>query len=79
MNTRLFVMLARNIHGNSYNYSKTVYDRSYIQVCVTCRSHGDYYTLPSAHLRGTICGKCYNKSNLEKVMNYYQTNIKKYN
>jgi len=72
MNTQQFIETSRKVHSNKYTYSNTVYDRSYIQVCITCRKHGDYYTLPNTHLRGTICNKCHREKQLKKVLEYFK-------
>jgi len=57
--TNEFIELAKEIHGNKYDYSKTVYKGMLTKVCVTCPIHGDFFVLPNNHLHGDICRKCY--------------------
>lgn len=56
--TERFVAEARKIHGDKYDYSKTVYTRADRQLTITCHvkssdgvEHGDWQTYPSNHLR----------------------------
>lgn len=53
-----FIIKAKKIHDNKYDYSKVVYVDAKIKVCVTCPKHGDFYQLPSKHLTGNTCPKC---------------------
>ena len=71
MNTHSFITAARKIHGKRFSYSNTYYERPHLQVCITCRVHGDYYTLPSMHLSGGSCAKCRTRSSFCKVFDYY--------
>lgn len=71
MNTRSFIQAAREIHGRRYSYNNTYYERPHVQVCITCRFHGDYYTLPNVHLSGGSCAKCHTWSAFCKVFDYY--------
>lgn len=56
--TEWFIEKAREIHGNKYDYSKTNYVHSMSGVCITCPTHGDFWTLPHRHLQGHGCPKC---------------------
>lgn len=58
LNTEQFVIRAKQIHGNKYNYDKVVYKSSRTKVLITCPLHGDFYQTPSLHLRGAGCMKC---------------------
>lgn len=57
-NTKEFIKKARKIHGNTYDYSKTVYTFNKEKVIMTCRIHGDITMTPNHHLRGGKCAKC---------------------
>lgn len=53
-----FIEKARAVHGDLYNYSKTVYVRSGDKVIVTCAKHGDFEQIPYNHLGGHGCPSC---------------------
>lgn len=62
---------AVEIHGDLYDYSKTVYNMNKGKVCITCKKHGDFQQNPDNHLYGFGCEKCGNESG---VGGYNKTN-----
>ena len=58
LTTEKFIEKARAVHGDTYDYSKTQYVRSMEKVCITCPEHGDFWQVPTSHLRGVGCPKC---------------------
>jgi very-short-patch-repair endonuclease len=56
--TEEFVNEARTIHGNKYDYSKTVYVNQLTEVCIICPIHGEFWQKPKNHLKGNGCQKC---------------------
>ncbi len=58
LNTQDFIKKAKEIHGNKYDYSKTVYVRNDIPITITCPEHGDFVQKPTYHLSGCGCQKC---------------------
>ena len=56
--TELFIKKARNIHGDKYDYSKTIYVNAKTKVIITCPKHGDFLQTPNSHLNGNGCPKC---------------------
>ena len=68
--TESFVTEAKAVHGDKYDYSKTVYIKAREMVTITCSTHGDFEQMAYTHVapqsqRG--CKKCamdalYNKS-----------------
>lgn len=52
----------RAVHGEKYNYSKTVYVNSSTKVLITCPAHGDFEVLPVHHKNGVGCRNCYFES-----------------
>lgn len=48
-----------NIHGNLYDYSKMKYNNYHINVDIICKNHGIFKQLPSNHLAGNGCPKCF--------------------
>ena len=58
METKTFIIKARKIHGNKYNYSKVDYLNSKCGVDILCSSHGVFNQSPSNHLQGQGCKQC---------------------
>ena len=57
-NTKDFIEKATKIHINKYDYSKVEYVNNHTKVCIICPEHGEFWQLPSNHLRGEGCIKC---------------------
>lgn len=53
-----FVKLAKNVHGDKYDYSKANYINKKTKVCIVCPEHGDFWQLPFVHLKGCGCPVC---------------------
>jgi hypothetical protein len=56
--TEEFIEKAKKIHGDRFDYSKTVYVRALENVIISCRIHGDFEQTPDNHLHGKGCLKC---------------------
>lgn len=56
--TEEFIEVAKNRHGDRYDYSKVRYVNASTKVCIVCRKHGEFWQLPSSHLSGKGCIKC---------------------
>ena len=56
--TEEFIELARQVHGDKYDYSKTVYVNKRSKVIITCPIHGDFEQNAHSHLNGRGCPKC---------------------
>lgn len=56
----IFIEKAKKVHGDKYDYSKTVYINAKTPLIVTCKKHGDFYVIPNKHTSGnkTGCPKC---------------------
>lgn len=80
-NTEQFIEKAKKIHGNKYDYSKVDYKGSFEKVIITCRIHGDFEQLASAHKQKHGCPKCgqtfTTKYNKESPIAWSHTNWKK--
>ena len=60
--TKQFIDEARKVHGDRYDYSKTIYKGTHNKVTITCREHGDFEQLASNHLKGNGCPLCAGKN-----------------
>lgn len=59
LTTEDFIKEARAVHGDRYDYSKTVYIKAKQEVVITCREHGDFKMLPYSHVKlGCNCPEC---------------------
>lgn len=57
--TEEYVTLAKQVHGDLYDYSGTVYTGSKDPITYYCKTCKDDYTQEAnSHLRGTKCGRC---------------------
>lgn len=58
MNKEEFIIKARKIHGDKYDYSKVKYVNNITKICIICPEHGEFWQIPTNHLRGFGCKKC---------------------
>ena len=56
--TESFIVEAKEIYGDRYDYSKVAYKNSEHRVVVTCPVHGDFQVYAREHLDGKGCPKC---------------------
>lgn len=53
-----FIVKARDVHGNKYDYSKVEYVNSKVNISITCPIHGEFLQTPNNHLSGNGCPAC---------------------
>ena len=59
MNTEIFIQQSKKVHGDKYDYSKTVYINSSEKICIICPEHGEFYIKKGNHINGKQgCPKC---------------------
>lgn len=56
--TEQFVLEAKKIHGDKYNYSKVDYYDNVTPVVIICPIHGEFMQQPYVHLQSSNCPKC---------------------
>ena len=49
-NFRKFLIKAREVHGDKYDYSKVVYVNCQTKVEIVCPIHGSFWQSPNSHL-----------------------------
>lgn len=66
--TEEFIIKAKKIYGNKYDYSKVEYINNKTKVCIICHEkdefgneHGEFWQRPNDHLSGYECPKCKNE------------------
>ena len=65
MTTDDFIRIAREIHGDKYDYSEVDYKNQYTPVKIICPIHGPFMQTAN-HLRGSGCKKCGQNRSSEK-------------
>ena len=69
MSTEDFINKSKEINGNRFDYSKTVFINMKTKVEITCRIHGSFFQNPDNHLRKHYgCPYC-KESHGEKIIN----------
>ena len=58
MNLSDFIKKARNVHGDKYDYSKSLYLGSREKIEIICPLHGSFFQIPTNHLSGKGCKEC---------------------
>lgn len=53
-----FIQRSRMIHGDKYDYSKSVYVSNRTKVIIICPEHGEFKQTPDGHMRGQGCPIC---------------------
>lgn len=61
-----FLEKATRKHGNKYDYSLIVYEKSRIKIKIICSEHGIFKQEPSNHIRGQGCPICAGVKNYSK-------------
>lgn len=56
--TKEFILKAKEIHNNKYNYDKVDYIDSKTKVTIICDTHGEFSQQPNNHLDNKGCPKC---------------------
>ena len=72
-----FIIKAKEIHHERYDYSKVVYINGKTDVIIGCEIHGDFGQRPEVHLRGAGCDKCARASNSGKKTDTREDFIRK--
>lgn len=62
--TEWFISNAKLFHGDAYIYDNVKYIDCDTNVEIICRKHGKFFQVPSSHLRGCGCVKCFGKKTL---------------
>lgn len=55
---KMFIKKAREVHGDRYDYSETVYTVAKAKVTIICREHGRFQQVAADHLAGSGCPSC---------------------
>ena len=62
-----FTRKAKVKHGDTYDYSKAIYNDAHNKLIIVCKGHGEFQQSPSNHVsRGAGCPKCANDLNSKR-------------
>ena len=61
--SRSFIQNCIELHGEKYDYSKTICNSSKDQITVICKKHGEFPIMAANHLGAGHCGKCADELN----------------
>lgn len=53
-----FIIRAKGVHGDKYDYSMVDYKGYHVKVAIICPVHGVFWQLPGSHLKGCGCPIC---------------------
>ena len=56
--TKEFITRAKNVHGDKYDYSKSICDGVDNKITIICPDHGEFSQRASKHMRGEGCKDC---------------------
>ena len=58
LTSQQFIKEAKKVHGNKYDYSKSVCGKSRTLITIVCKKHGEFKKTAYHHLKGAGCQKC---------------------
>ena len=65
LTTEIFIERSKNIHGDKYDYSLSVYKNNKTKILIICKTHGEFHQLPINHINAKSgCYKCCGNSAL---------------
>jgi very-short-patch-repair endonuclease len=71
-----FITEAKHIHGDLYDYSKTIYEGEHRKLQIICKKHGEFWQTPHLHLHRDSCGcpKCRLSKGEQRIMAFFDQN-----
>lgn len=78
--TEQFILDARSVHGNRYDYSQSKYVSEHTKLKILCKQHGDFWQSPHVHLRRDRCGcpKCKFSKGEQRISKYLEDRFIEY-
>jgi len=58
LTTEEFIVKAKSVHGDRYDYSKVVYVKNLDKVVIICKDHGEFKQSPDSHFHKNGCPSC---------------------
>jgi very-short-patch-repair endonuclease len=76
--TKKFIELSINKHGDKYDYSLTEYKKAHEKLLIKCPKHGIFKQMAYSHLNGIGCPNCSTSKGEIIVENYLRQNFFNY-
>jgi len=57
-----FIARSKAVHGDTYDYSKSVFSTTQQKVNILCKEHGEFWQVANSHMKGHGCAKCHKES-----------------
>ena len=74
-----FLLQAKEIHGDKYDYSNVNWKNTYTKIAIICPTHGEFNQIPQSHIRLKCgCRKCGREIAKSKVNKYNTEYFKKH-
>ena len=66
----------KEVHGDKYDYTHTIYINSLTKINIVCPKHGEFWQLPYDHCAGHGCPKCANQQSKaeEEIVRFLSEN-----
>lgn len=58
LTTDEFIRRSKEAHGEKYDYSKSVYTKWALKICIICPEHGEFWQTAGEHINGKGCRQC---------------------
>lgn len=68
--TEMFIIKAKSIHGDRYDYSKVEYVTKEKPVCIICPKHGEFIQKAHDHICGCGCPRCKSTKTQERIFQF---------
>lgn len=78
-NTESFIIRAKEVHGDTYDYSLVVYEKRDNKVKIICPHHGVFLQATREHIDGNGCQKCGRKRITESKIKSFDEMVKEAN
>lgn len=71
-----YIIQAKRIHGERYNYDNVIYERGIDKIEIICKIHGSFFQMANNHLKNRGCPSCflYMSNGEYKTMEYLKKN-----
>lgn len=70
-----FISLAKEVHGDLYDYSKSEYFSMKKKIIIICKKHGEFEQQPKSHInKAHGCPKCRSSKGEQQILNYLNNN-----
>jgi len=69
-NTTFFLEKSKEVHGDKYDYSKSIYIDSKTPIKIICKKHGEFCQISGNHFSGKGCPACRESKGENKIRKY---------